>query len=90
MQSLVTSIKNDLLDQLLNSIDQQFGGSGKSLEEQEELFFKEVHPVHFVIAFRQGWAEKLLRDVSSELRSYLLDSMEKIRKKAKEELQVNE
>jgi len=87
MQSLVTSIKNELYDQLLNSVEQQFGGSGKSLEEQEELFFKEVHPVHFVIAFRQGWAEKLLKDVSPELRKHLLEGMKKTVERAKEELQ---
>jgi len=86
MQSLVTSIKNELYDRLLNSIDHEFKGSGKSLEEQEELFFKEVPPMHFVIAFRQNWAEKLLKDASPELRRHVLKAMEE----AKEALQGNE
>jgi hypothetical protein len=89
--SLGTLKKDELYDNLFRSVEQQFGGSGKSLEEQAGLFLREINPMQLVVAFRsKGRAENILKDLPSELRSYIVGILEDMQRKAKQDLQAQE
>jgi hypothetical protein len=75
--SLGTLRKDELYDSLFQSVDKQFGGTGENLEEQAELFLKEINPMALVVAFNHGGrAEGVLKELPSELRTYILGILE--------------
>ncbi len=78
--------RDELYGALFQSIDQQFGDAGKSLGEQIELFFSKTTMMTLVVTFRMSRNRGgLLKNLTPELRDYILGILEEAEKKAKQD-----
>ncbi len=83
--------RDELYDKLFQSIEREFHVSVKSLDQQLEDFFSKTTIMTVVVTYLMNRnREEMFKDLTPELRNYILGIMEEGEKKAKQDVQALE